>query len=269
MAIDLKKLQEKARQTGKDFTKTTEGGGGYEPPAAGPCNLRFVGYFEIGEQERKFQQQTKVVKQVQLVFELSGKNYPPKDGVPVRMTITETDSHNIKANIVKLFNKMNYEGGATHFAELLGNAYRGRVFHREYEVNGTKRIHAGLRGDDGYVITPPVVEVVDEETGDVTVKPIKVAPALTEPKIFLWDNPDMEQWASIYIDGEYPAQKDDSGKVIRPARSKNVIQERIMSALNWQGSPMQLLLADGALGDVAGEEETKSLRPKHRLSRSL
>jgi len=113
MALDIKKLQEKARQTGKNFTKTTDGiGGGYQPPPAGPCNLRFVGYFEIGEHERNFKGQTKVQKQIQLVFELSGKNYPPsKDGVPVRMTITETDSHHVKANIVKLFNKMNYEGG--------------------------------------------------------------------------------------------------------------------------------------------------------------
>jgi len=150
MVIDIKKLQEKARQTGKDFTKTEEGGGGYQPPPAGPCGLRFVGYFEVGEHERNFKDQTKRVKQIQLVFELSGKNYPAKDGVPVRMTITETDSRNVKANIVKLFNKMNYDQSATHFADLLGNAYRGRVHHREYVLNGQKRIHAGLRSDDGY-----------------------------------------------------------------------------------------------------------------------
>jgi len=248
MAIDIKKLQEKARQTGKDFTKTTEGGGdGYQPPAAGPCGLRFVGYFELGEHEKRWGEQTKRVKQVQLVFELSGKHYPPRDGVPVRMTITETESRHVKANLVRLFNKMNYEGAATHFAELLGKAYRGRVYHREVEVGGAKRVYAGLRNDDGYSITPPVQEVVDEETGDVTVKPVKVAEALTELKLFLWDNPDMEQWASIYIDGQYEERRDDNGKVVRPARSKNVIQEKIQSALNWPGSPMQRLLEDGAL----------------------
>jgi len=248
MAIDIKKLQEKARQTGKDFTKTTEGGGdGYQPPVAGPCGLRFVGYFEIGEHEKRWGEQTKRVKQVQLVFELSGKNYPPKDGVPVRMTITETDSQHVKANIVKLFNKMNYDKSATHFAQLLGNAYRGRVYHREYEAGGVRRIHAGLRNDDGYSITPPVVEVLDDATGDVVVKPVKVAEPLTELKLFLWDNPDMEQWASIYIDGQYEERRDDNGKVVRPARSKNVIQDKIKSVLNWPGSPMQRLLEDGAL----------------------
>jgi len=262
MAIDIKKLQEKARATGKDFTKTTEGGGdGYQPPAAGPCNLRFVGYFEIGEHERQFKDDTKRVKQIQLVFELSGKNYPAKDGVPVRMTVTETDSRHVRANIVKLFNKMNYAGSATHFAELLGNAYRGRVYHREYEVNGKKRVHAGLRNDDGYSIAPPVVEVLDDATGDVVVKPVKVAEPLTELKLFLWDNPDTEQWASIYIDGEYPERRDDNGKIVSPARSKNAIQNKIKSALNWIDSPMHRLLEEGALGDVDGQDETPPAKP--------
>jgi len=146
MALDIKKLQEKARQTGKDFTKTVEGGGsGYQPPPAGPCNLRFVGYFEIGEHERQFKGEVKRTKQIQLVFELSGKNYPAKDGVPIRMTITEADSQHVKANIIKLFNKMNYDKSANHFAELLGNAYRGRVHHKEFERDGQKVVYASLR----------------------------------------------------------------------------------------------------------------------------
>jgi len=77
-----------------------------------------------------------------------------------------------------------------------------------------------------------------------------VPPPLTELKLFLWDNPDKDQWASIYIAGQYPAYTDDTGKEVRPARSKNVIQEKIMSALNWQGSPMQLLLEEGDLAEL-------------------
>jgi len=267
MAIDIKQLQAKALQTGKDFTKTTDGeGGGWQPPPAGPCGLRFVGYFEIGEHEKRWGEQTKRVKQVQLVFELSGKNYPAKDGVPARMTITETESRHIKSNLVKLFNKMNYEGRATHFVELLGNAYRGRVYHREVEAGGQKRVFAGLRNDDGYSIGPPVMEVMDEATGDVVVKPVKVAEALTELKCFLWDNPDMAQWASIYIEGQYEERRDDSGKVVRPARSKNVIQDKIKSALNWPGSPMQRLLEDGALGNLDGQEEDPPPAPEKKAS---
>ncbi|KVE35697.1 hypothetical protein [Burkholderia sp. BDU5] len=263
MALDIKKLAAKAKKTGRDFTKTTSGGGGeYTPPAAGPCNLRFVGYFEIGLQKKTFKGAEKKVKQVQLVFELSGKNYPPKeldDGtkLPVRMTITEADSTNVKATINKIFNKLNYEGKATHFAELLGNAYRGRVYHVEKETDGGKVVYANLRNEDGYSFTPPVIEVIDEETGDVTTKPVKVAEPLTELKLFLWDNPDKEQWDSIYIDGEYEAVKDEkTGKIVKPARSKNVLQNKIRAALNWEGSPMQLLLEDGELetDDTEGNE---------------
>lgn len=262
MAVDIKKLAAKAKKTGRDFTKTKEGGGDYQPPAAGPCNLRFVGYFELGLQKKTFKGTEKRVKQVQLVFELSGKNYPVKeldDGtkLPVRMTITETDSDNVKATINKIFKKMNYDGKATHFVELLGNAYRGRVFHTEKDTDGGgKVVYANLRNEDGYVITPPVVEQVDDD-GNVTTKPIKVAEPVTELKCFLWDNPDMEQWASIYIDGEYEAVKDEkTGKVVKPARSKNVIQNKIRAALNWEGSPMQLLLEDGELDtdDTEGNE---------------
>ncbi|CDL65177.1 conserved hypothetical protein [Burkholderia phage Bp-AMP2] len=263
MALDIKKLAAKAKKTGRDFTKTTTGGGGeYTPPAAGPCNLRFVGYFEIGLQKKTFKGAEKKVKQVQLVFELSGKNHPPKvldDGtkLPIRMTITETDSSNVKANIIKLFNKMNYEGKATHFAELLGNAYRGRVYHTEKENDGNKIVYANLRNEDGYTITPPVVETVDDD-GNVETKPVKVAEPLTELKLFLWDNPDKEQWDSIYIDGEIEAVKDEkTGKIVKPARSKNVIQNKIRAALNWEGSPMQLLLEDGDLetDDTEGNED--------------
>lgn len=263
MAVDIKKLAAKAKKTGRDFTKTTEGGGGeYLPPAAGPCNLRFVGYYEIGIQKKLFKGTEKRVKQVQLVFELSGKNYPPKeldDGtkLPTRMTVTETDSDNVKATINKIFKKMNYDGKATHFAELLGNAYRGRVFHVEKDTDGGKVVYANLRNEDGYVITPPVVEQVDED-GNVTTKPIKVAEPLSELKCFLWDDPDKEQWDSIYLPGEYEAVKDEkTGKIIKPARSKNVIQNKIRAALNWEGSPMQLLLEDGALetDDTEGNDE--------------
>ncbi|AQT27792.1 hypothetical protein HOR67_gp30 [Ralstonia phage RS-PI-1] len=262
MAVDIKKLAAKAKKTGRDFTKTKEGGGDYQPPAAGPCNLRFVGYFELGLQKKTFKGTEKRVRQVQLVFEVSGKAYPVKeldDGtkLPTRMTITETDSDNVKATINKIFKKMNYDGKATHFVELLGNAYRGRIFHTEKDTDGGgKIVYANLRNEDGYVITPPVVEQVDDE-GNVTTKPVKVAEPVTELKCFLWDNPDAEQWASIYIDGEYEAVKDEkTGKVVKPARSKNVIQNKIRAALNWEGSPMQLLLEDGELDtdDTEGNE---------------
>jgi len=83
----------------------------------------------------------------------------------------------------------------------------------------------------------------------------KVAEPLTELKCFLWENPDAEQWASLYIEGEYAERRDDTGRIVRPARSKNVIQDKIKAALNWPGSPMQRLLEDGALGNLDADDD--------------
>lgn len=249
--MDVKALAAKAKQQSRDFTKTSTGGGEYTPPAAGPVSLRFVAYFEVGQHEKVIKGTKKTQDQVQLVFELSGKNYPVRDnGEPLRMTVTENLSNNVKANIIKLFNKMNYEGKATHFTELLGNAYRGRIYHTEKEYDGKKVVYANLRNEDGYSITPPVVEQVDEE-GNVTTKKIKVAEPISELKAFVWDLASKEMWDAIYIDGEYEEKKDDKGKVTRAAKSKNVVQELIKSAKNWIGSPMQVILDDGEpdLGD--------------------
>ncbi|QYD70136.1 hypothetical protein KZJ38_07465 [Paraburkholderia edwinii] len=255
--MDVKALAAKAKKVSRDFTKTVAGGGEYTPPAAGPVSLRFVGYYEIGIHEKEIKGVTKTNEKVQLVFELSGKNYPVKDnGEPLRMTITENLTQNVKSNIIKIFNKMNYEGTATHFTELLGNAYRGRIYHTEKEYDGKKVVYANLRNEDGYSITPPVVEQVDDE-GNVTTKKVKVAEPVSELKAFVWDLASKEMWDAIYIEGEYEEKKDEkTGKVIRPAKSKNVIQETIMSAKNWIGSPMQVLLDDGEpdLGDEDDED---------------
>jgi len=263
--MDVKALAAKAKQT-RDFTKTVAGGGGgYTPPAAGPVNLRFVGYYEIGQQKEVFKGKERYREKVQLVFELSGKNYPAsEDGQPMRMTITETLTNNEKGNINKLFKKMNYEGKASHFVELLGNAYRGRIHHVEKERDGEKVVYANLRNEDGYTIGPAVVETVDDD-GNVSVKKIKVAEPVSELKAFVWDLASKEMWDAIYIDGEYEEKRDEKGKVVRPAKSKNVIQEKIMAAKNWIGSPMQVILDEGEFDpdEVGpGDEEESDDEPE-------
>ena len=52
----------------------------------------------------------------------------------------------------------------------------------------------------------------------------------------------MAQWASLFIEGAYPERKDDKGVVTAPAKSKNVFQDTIKRAVNFQGSPMHTLL---------------------------
>lgn len=242
-----------AAAQGPDMTKAQKGGGGeYTPPAAGPTRLRLVGYFELGLQADEYQGKPKNRDKVQLVFELSGPKHPAKvndDGstTPIRMTITESYSLNDKSNFWKLFQKMNYDGSATHIAQLLGKAFRGTVYHK---VKGDKT-YANLRNDDGYSITAPYYQ--DPETGEERV--LAVAEPITPLKVFLWNFATKEMWDSIFIDGEYPAKTDEkTGEVILPAKSKNVIQNAIRSALNWSTSPMAAILAAGGEPDLPGAE---------------
>ncbi|WP_429498839.1 hypothetical protein ACQUFY_05915 [Robbsia andropogonis] len=251
MALDIKAIAAKAAKEGTDYSKATASAG-YTPPAAGPVNLRLVQYLEIGKHEKEIKGTKKTTDKVVLVFELSGPKHPAKeDGTPQVMRITETKATSAKANIMKLFKMMNYDADCTHFAEMLGRPFRGRIFHTEKGEGEDKVTYANLRDENGYRIGPPVVEVVDDETGDTTVKKIKVAEPKSELKIFLWDMPSKEMWDALYIDGTYDERKDDNGKVTRAAKSKNVVQELIKSAKNWAGSPMQVLLDEGDpdLGD--------------------
>lgn len=269
MTIDFKALGAAAAAAGADQTKSQAGGGGdYEPPAAGPALLRFVGYVEIGKQKGTFQGKPTVKEKVQLVFELVGKRHPPaetKDGVkiPQRITVEESYSLNEKAHFFKLFQRMNYRQDAQHIAQLLGEGFKGEIIHDTWkDKTGKDRITATLKGPAGYTIAPPRKEDEDSETGWVDVA---VPPALSAIRCFLWQHADLAQWASIYIEGEYPERKNDKGEVVAPARSKNVFQDKIKGAVNFQGSPIYVLLAaNGQSLDIptVAEQEDEPGKPE-------
>lgn len=236
MAFDLKKTLATIAKTGPNMQQAQKGGGDYEPPVAGACLLRFIGYIEIGKQESSYKGQVKVKDKVQLIFEVHGKNYPPKeiDGelYPHRIKITETLSLSEKANFYKLFNAMrNGREDITHMAQMLGEPFRGRIYHSEPSKDG--RVYARLRNDAGYSIAPPYIE--DAETGES--RKVKVPEAISPLRLFVWDMASKEMWDSLFIDGEY-----EEGK------TKNVFQEAIANAKNFPGSAIHQLLA-GAYGD--------------------
>ena len=266
MAIDIAKLKAAAAATGKDMTKAQTGGGGgdYVPPAEGKTRLRFIGYIELGKQKDQIPGKPMTVKpKVELIFELSGPKHPPKvtdDGekIPHRISITTNYSLNEKATFFKLFQQMNHAGKATHIVDLLGSAYTGTVYHRKYQKkDGTEGIAVDLKAKGGaYMLGAPIYEIVNEDgpTGDFA--PLKVDPPISPIRAFLWECPDMEQWQSLYIDGEYPERKDDAGKVIAKAKSKNVFQAKIKMAENFGGSPIALLLAsNGVALDIPDAEQ--------------
>jgi hypothetical protein len=250
--VDFAAIAAKAAAEGANQTVANTGGGDYKPLAAGPCRLRFVGYIELGKVTGSYQGKPKVKNRVWLLFEVSGPKHPPRefDGVkyPNIITCKENLSLSDKANFFKLFTRMNYAGKAQHMAQLLGEAYKGEIFHREWKgEGGAVRVEAELRNKDGYSIQPPRVE--DPETGDYV--QLTVAPALAPTRCLIWDYADKDQWASIYIDGEYAAKTDKDGKVIAPAKSKNIYQAAAMQAENFEGSVLQqMLIANGASLDI-------------------
>jgi len=225
--------------------RTVQVGGEYMPPAAGLARARLVGCFELGTHEEEYEGKLRDREKVDLVFELSGPNHEPRkldDGtlIPIRITVRETLSLDGKSNFFKLFAAMNVSGEESHMALLLGKPFIVEVFHKR-SADG-KKTYANLKGPNGYNVCGTTVR--DPRTGEGVV--IEVAPAVTELKVFIWDGADMGMWDSIYIPGEYAERRDGvSGALIIPARSKNVIQERIVVAKNWPDHPLASLVQLG------------------------
>lgn len=260
MTIDFKALAAKAVAAGTDMTKAATGGGNdYVPPAAGPGLCRFVGYVEIGKHKTSYKGQAKLTNMVQLVFELVGKRHPPQQMgdslLPYRITMNLNLSLSEKAGFFKLFQRMNYNQEAQHMVELLGKGFKCEVFHDEWtDRKGNKRIDAQLRAPDGsYAVFAPRKEDEDSETGWVS---IAVPEATSELRCFLWNYADKQQWDGLFIEGEYPERKDEkTGEVTAKARSKNVLQNKIKSAVNFGGSPLHILLLEQGGVDLSVPED--------------
>lgn len=265
--MDIAKIKAKAAEAAKhtDMTKAKVFEG-REPLAAGPCRLRLVSYIELGKHEKTFKGTKSVKDMVSFTFEVSGPKHPPRevDGekFPNLITITETRSLSNKARFFKLVQQLNWKGTETHAAGLVGEAFKGEIIHRKYAKQGEDKAKpetwTGVaeelynKATGTFTIQPPRVE--DAETGEW--KMLTVADPIAPYRLFLWEDADMDQWASIFIDGEYPAQEASDGKPAKPAKSKNVLQAKIKSAKNFKDSPIYtLLLNNGQDLDVPDVDE--------------
>ena len=252
----MKALIDKAAAEGPNMNEA-QAGGNYSPPSAGLVRLRDVGYNELGRHMEEFKGEKKLREKVMLIFEASGPKHPPlENGEPIRFTITESHGKSLseplneKANLYKLFKRMNYGGTATHMAQLLGQDFLGTVIHTTKGEGDQKRTFASLKDDGGYTIRPPFVD--DPETGES--KRIVVDPPKGSLRCFLWNYADKEMWDSIFIDGQYEERKNDKGEVTQAARSKNRWQEIIKKADNFIGSPMADVLLAGGAADLPEPE---------------
>lgn len=118
-----------------------------------------------------------------------------------------------KAKFKQVFDKMNYDGTLKHMAQRLGQAFMFEVEQYTSKVGKTSNTidFLSLRQ----------VPRFNPETGaELTL------PALDESqlRLFLWNNPTKETWDSLYIE------------------KSNFLQEDILQAVDYAGSPLQQLL---------------------------
>lgn len=247
----IDKIKSAVAATGADMTKAVAGGE-YTPPEAGPGFATFVGYIEAGKVKRKIKGAEKIEDVAIMRFELTSAKWAPKekDGVkiPHIIDLKFNRSLNEKANFFKLFQRMNHAGKATHMAELLGTQYKVTVYHREAKIGDKTMVFAELGNKDArFSIMPSVKETTDDETGEVKIEPIKQFPYVSQLHALIWDNPDMDQWKSIYIDGKAEDQKDEQGNVTRVGKSRNKYQIMAASAVNYKGSKLEELLTGNGI----------------------
>lgn len=204
-----------------DMTET--GTGGFEKIVLpkGAYNCRMIEYIEFGKwtpmhQGKPTGRPAALNAKVQFCF--YGPNGEEVYVRSLRMPISNSE----KANAKKLFDRMNYGGQLKHLAQGLNQCYR-------MELDVVEK--------DGKEYNTMVFETLsalpkfDPETGEAIKLP-DFDP--TKLKLFLWNAPTKESWDSLFIEGT-----DDKGK------SKNYIQEDILKAVDYPGSPLQQLIEGG------------------------
>ena len=225
MSAKLAALQALAAQdvaeSGIDLNEAVKGGGGGRLLPEGYAFGRLVEYIEFGNQPQEFQGQAKdPALEFTLGFALTGQGYQNDDGTPyVVRTYNTALSRNEKARAFKLFKALNWKGTAKSFAQLLGETFLVKI--KQVPKSKTDPKIVSRIDLDGFL--PPL--------DPVTRQPYPVAEAPDDMyRLFLWSRPTKEAWDSLYVEGEYEG------------KSKNRIQEQILAALDFQGSPLQQLL---------------------------
>lgn len=244
--VDVTKLSDQTKQS--EFTDNL--------PKEGPHMGRFIWYVEIGKHLKKgnpkYKTKDEDQNQALLGFELTGKksiSEYEKDGEKKEFHPMLTANHikisgHVKSPFKKLFDIMRAgsvsNSSATHFIQLLNEPVVAKVKHNTVE----DKTYANWRDDEGnFMVQPPVF--TNPET--LETQRVNVPPAQEENfKVLIWDQPTKEQWDSLYIDGTHTRKekrKVDGKEVeVEVEHSNNWIQDLILKAKNFKGSPLHDLL---------------------------
>lgn len=265
-AFNLDAIINQAADESVDLSEASKGGGGITPPNAGTCIATLVGYIELGRRVKKGYKGAadKKVRKARWIFELAGGTNPhtvTEEGAKIAKRITvhtwlpePGKKASDKSGFFKLFAALNTDKSAKIPAQLLGKHVKVIVSQEKFTPDGGEEITFGSIGtaQEGFRITPAQIDLTDDAgmpTGQVRLIP---APeVVSAQRCFLWEYASQQMWDSLFIEGEYEAVEAKDGQAARPAKSKNVIQEEIKQALDWVGSPMQVILSAGGELDTA------------------
>lgn len=224
---------------------------------AGKSVARLISYVEFGLQKQKpFQGKEKPdADNVRVVFELlSSHNLTEFEADGVKKNIADRHSLVIKKSLGtkaayrQLFDKMRYgRDSIKHMAQMIGEPFIITTVHNKVEATKDKaeKTYANMRDKQAWLIEAPfVVDPLSNKSTDIS---SSVPPAITDYQLFLWDLANKEMWDSLFIDGTTEI-KDAEGKVTG-TRSKNWMQEQLLQATNFSGSPLEAIL--GGLGKLA------------------
>lgn len=226
----------------------TDTGGNFEyvPPAAGTTMARLVEYVELGKQPQKpYQGKPKPpAEEVRLVFECLSPAWlhdvqDEKGNVSKRadrIVLTLKKSFNEKAKYKKVFTAMVYGRPYKHLARCLNEVFLLDIKHNAVGEGADRKVYANIIDSTGIHIKAPVIANPLDGT-QINVAP-KCPAALSPLRLFIWDMPKIEHWHSLFIDGDYTVK--DGDKEI--TKSKNTIQQKILGAADYQGSPLQIML---------------------------
>lgn len=227
-----------------DFGDNTQGGGGFTIVAAGEhARLRLRDYIEygnfLGEYEGK--PKTRPDFEIELTFEVTGQHWPVRehegkqfvDTIRVKMN----KSHTAKSAFPRVFKQFATAMGkpdARTFLDLLGCACMADIFHKP-GVKDPKKMYPQLVNPvtKAWHVRPTTFS----NPLDGTVTSVPVDPLRGAQRCFMWGAPTQfleAMWNSIYIEGTREIGEGDKKRTV----SKNWIQERIMSAVDFKGSPL-------------------------------
>lgn len=238
MSVDILNslIEEAIELQSVDLTETGTGGGGIMPE--GYAMARLVTYVELGQQPQEYNGKAKApADEISVGFKLYGGDEGCYDGRFIK-TFDLALSNAARAGSKILFDKLNWKGDLKHIAQALGRGFLVPIVIKK-GADGKERNRINLAG-----ILPPI-DVVSK-----TAYPIpECDPA--DLRYFFFNKPTQGTWESLFVDGKW----DDGG-------SKNKVQEKIMSALNFPGSALEQLVSGVVLPDLQEEESADEPEPE-------